>query len=683
MEKPNLSPIQNKPKPSQIRRVFVLLSLSFLVLVFVTLSLFVTGQAQRILSVLVQPTKTPARSIDLPTQTDLPISLPTLTATPSPHDFATQPVSSTLYLAPSSTQPTIENSVLQSLDEGTLILSFYEGLHAHLFAYHPYRSVFTRLTTGNSDDITPSVSPDGNQIAFASNRGGFWDLYILDLTTGEILQLTNTAEYDASPSWSPDGRWLVYESYVSDQAGSANLELLIREVIPTTPEQTPLRLTNRPAADFSPAWSPNGRQIVFVSINEGEKNIWLADLNSMENRLQLINGGSAYPAAHPSWSPNGETVLWSSIVDGIGSLYTWQPAKPELAPQYIGAGDWATWDATGNVVLTLIRTPNQSYLSGFDIRDNQLAIIPIRLGGKLTGLCWSSKQLTSPLPSSISEAARVTLTPDWQVAIAPQAEKPILRREVVPLNGITAPFPYIHDLVDEALQALRESVMDQIAWDYLSTLENAYVPLTSPLSPGMLDDWLYTGRAFSASTAPSHAGWLLVVREVFGSACYWRVFLRTRYQDGSQGMPLQDLPWDFSMRLNSNPRNYEQGGGNPRLPPGGYWLDFTHLASSYGWERLPALSSWPVAPPSARYNEFLYRDGLDWYAAMLEIYPVEAVVTVTPPPPPTATPTRTLVPSLTATPTQTPTAGLITTNITPLASTTVSNPSGSQVTPSP
>ena len=334
------------------------------------------------LSGLLKLARAPAISPSFIPQTSMPVSLPILTLTSSPNSEAILPTSDTLPTLAASPLTVVENSRLQSLGEGNIILSYYEDLHAHLFVYLPEQATFTRLTAGNWDDITPAVNPAGNQIAFASNRGGFWDIYILDLTTGEIYPVTNTTEYDASPSWSPDGRWLVYESYVTDQSGSNNLELMIREVNPATLEQTPLRLTNRMAADFSPAWSPDGRKIVFVSIEAGKKAIWLADLDSTENRLKMVSGRSAYPCSHPIWSPDGETLLWSSSADGIGSLYTWQPSKPELAPRYIGVGDWATWDDSGNVVITLVETPNQSYLNGFKIIDGQLVIAPLKLKRK-------------------------------------------------------------------------------------------------------------------------------------------------------------------------------------------------------------------------------------------------------------------------------------------------------------
>jgi TolB protein len=224
---------------------------------------------------------------------------------------------------------------------------------------------------------------------------------------------------------------------------------------------------------------------------------------------------------------------------------------------------------------------------------------------------------------------------------------------VVPLDDVQAPYPLLHDRADESFNALSDELSRRLGWDFLSVLENAYVPLTSPLFPGMLNDWLYTGRAIVLNTAPVNAGWMVVLREDYGPATYWRIYLRTRFQDGSQGMPLHRAPWDLNARYQGDPRFYEQGGAlSPAIPPG-YWLDFTELAARYGWERLSALSSWRSALPAARANEFVFTSGLDWFTAMVEIYPVEAVYTPTPVQPPTFTPTSTRRPTRTPTPTRT------------------------------
>ncbi len=89
--------------------------------------------------------------------------------------------------------------------EEVVIFSYEEDGYAHLFAYIPEKMPLTRITAGDWDDITPSPSPNGEKIAFASNRNGFWDLYLLDLASGDVAQLTNTPQYEGAPTWSPDG----------------------------------------------------------------------------------------------------------------------------------------------------------------------------------------------------------------------------------------------------------------------------------------------------------------------------------------------------------------------------------------------------------------------------------------------------------------------------------------------
>lgn len=90
------------------------------------------------------------------------------------------------------------------------------------------------------------------------------------------------------------------------------------------------------------------------------------------------------------------------------------------------------------------------------------------------------------------------------------------------------------------------------------------------------------------------------------------------------------------------------------VPPG-YWIDLTTLAIQYGWERLPALTNWRTYYAGARLGELAFTQNLDWYTAMLELYPADVMVTPTILVPPTRTPTRTPMWYRSPTPTKTPT----------------------------
>ncbi len=154
-----------------------------------------------------------------------------------------------------------------------VIFSIEEDGYAHLFAYIPNEMPLTRLTNGDWDDITPSAHPNGESIAFASNRFGQWDLYLMDLSSGELTRLTDTPEYEGAPSWSPDGSFIAYEAYRNE-----NLEIVISPV--DDPANNEIRLTSSPATDHSPAWAPGGRKIAFISNGE----VILADLDKSNDR---------------------------------------------------------------------------------------------------------------------------------------------------------------------------------------------------------------------------------------------------------------------------------------------------------------------------------------------------------------------------------------------------------------
>jgi TolB protein len=345
-------------------------------------------------------------------------------------------------------------------------------------------------------------------------------------------------------------------------------------------------------------------------------------------------------------------------------------ATPPAAPRLVGSGDWPAWSPDGETLLSLVLAPNHTYLSAYPLQTAGVLLPPLQLAGPVRGLVWGEADLTLPLTEPYKQASLLTATPLYQVRLGVPATEEGGRYQLVELEDVQAPYPLLHDQVDEAFQALRERLAQESGWDLLAALENAYVPLTAPLDPGMGDDWLYTGRAFAFTGAPINAGWLAVVREDYGSQTYWRIYLRARYQDGSAGIPLHQRPWDLGARYAGDPVVYEQGGKLLEAVLPGYWIDMTQRALAYEWERLPALSTWRASYPAARFNEFYLSGGLDWESAMLELYPPEVLVTPSPVVPDTPTPTRTLRWYQSPTPSLTPTLRPTFTPISPTPSVT-------------
>ena len=552
------------------------------------------------------------------------------------------PETITTIASPTATQE-LTPVVAENNARDMVILSYEEDGFAHLFAYIPNQMPLTRLTFGNSDDIAPAPEPGGNRIAFASNRSGYWDLYLMDLSSGEITQLTNTPEYESAPTWSPDGSFLAYETYTGD-----NLEIAVGPA--KDPLDNAIRLTNSPAADDSPAWAPDGRHIAFVS--DGE--IILADLDKTDgSRFTNLSNTDYAAESHPVWSPDGKKLAWASAATTLGrsGIYVWDGTKKEPAT-WVGDGDYPAWNPAGDQIMTTLPAANSTYLTIYS-QDGK-PLLPLEpFPSTLRGLTWAKLDGSGSLSQTFQEAANLTPAPLWAAMGEPVSEGTSSRWSLVDLDKVDAPYPKLHDLADEAFTALRQRVQEQVGWDALSSLENAFVPITSLLDPGYAEDWLYTGRAFAINSVMTNAGWMVAVREDFGAQTYWRLYLRAQQQDGSLGEPLHSQPWDLSARYNLDPKVYEQGGGYSSVPPG-YWVDVTTLANQYGWERVPALPNWRTYYRGARFTEFALTGGESWYDAMLELYPPDVLVTPTRVLPPTLTPTHTPLPTWTPRPTRTP-----------------------------
>ncbi len=524
-------------------------------------------------------------------------------------------------------------------------LSLDEDGYSRLYAYSPGILAPLRLTSGLWHDTSPALSPDGRTLAFASNRNAYWDIYLLDLASGQVNRLTDTPAYDSSPRWSPDSLWIVFDSYLDD-----NLEILIASTV--NPGET-IRLTEDPAADQHPAWSPNGRQIAFASDRSGDFEIWVANLDTPgENRFQNISLSPNAHETHPRWSPDGRYLAWQSTSLGESpGIYLWDSTQPAVPARALGPGSLPAWNQTGDQIAATIREANRDFLLAYTI--DGFPIQPPAPIQRITGLEWRSLPIDS-LPVAFQRSANLSPTPLFdsptQAANTSQA-----RAALQPLENVIAPDPYLHPGIISAFDALRQRIILETGWDALANLENAHTPLTAALDPGRGNSWLYTGRAFALNPLPLNAAWMYLLREDYGGQTYWRLYLRPQAQDGSMGEPLRMRPWDLNARYSLNPMSYEQGGQFTENIPAGYWVDFTRLARAYGWQRQPAQTNWRTYFKGALFNEFVIPGNLSWREAILELYPPDVLVTPTIVIPPTRTHTPTPTGYRYRTPTPTPT----------------------------
>lgn len=126
---------------------------------------------------------------------------------------------------------------------------------------------------------------------------------------GGALRLTTHPAEDRSPSWSPDGTRLLFES---DRDGDFEIYVIGRDGSGLR------RLTDSPGGDRSPAWSPDGERFVFGSERDGARGLWIGDLAGGEPRSLIADPS---PELVPDWSPDGAWVAFSSERDGNLELY--------------------------------------------------------------------------------------------------------------------------------------------------------------------------------------------------------------------------------------------------------------------------------------------------------------------------------------------------------------------------
>jgi Tol biopolymer transport system component len=164
----------------------------------------------------------------------------------------------------------------------------------------------TRLTSVNANDSDPSLSPDGTKIAFESDRDGNSNIYIMNAADGSNqTRLTDNPADDSNPRWSPDGTKIAFNTNrdSTEQENFENQEIYIMNAADGS-NQT--RLTDNPAWDSLPSWSPDGTLIAFYSERDVGGDIYIMNAADGSNPIRLTDN----PAwdSFPSWSPNATNI---------------------------------------------------------------------------------------------------------------------------------------------------------------------------------------------------------------------------------------------------------------------------------------------------------------------------------------------------------------------------------------
>lgn len=167
----------------------------------------------------------------------------------------------------------------------------------------------TQLTGDLANDTMPAISPDGKRIAFCSDRSGSWDIYVMDINGGKPIQITNDPSHEIHPSWSIDGTQLVFSSLGSQ---SRQWEMVVVDV--ANPAQRRFI-----GYGLFPQFSPDGSQILFQRARfRGTRwfSIWTLNYaNGEGSRPTEIAASSNAAAINPAWSPDGKKIVFSTVIN--------------------------------------------------------------------------------------------------------------------------------------------------------------------------------------------------------------------------------------------------------------------------------------------------------------------------------------------------------------------------------
>jgi Tol biopolymer transport system component len=181
-----------------------------------------------------------------------------------------------------------------------------------------------RLTHNDVYTAEGVLSPDGKKIVFTSLKDGDLDIYTMNADGTNVRRLTNTPGYDGGAWWSPDGKQIVYRAnHPTDSAELRTYRDLLAQhlvrpakvelFLMNTDGSNQHQITHLGGANFGPSWTPDGKKIIFSSnyLSPRSGNFDLFLINPDGSRLEQLTFEESFDG-FPEFSPDGKKLIWAS-----------------------------------------------------------------------------------------------------------------------------------------------------------------------------------------------------------------------------------------------------------------------------------------------------------------------------------------------------------------------------------
>ena len=191
------------------------------------------------------------------------------------------------------------------------------------------------LTNSKENDWTPVFSPVENKIAFSTYfpENDNYDIFLMNDDGTNKENLTNTSSYEKFPQFSPDGSFLIYQGWQNGKMEIFFLGLLDRNNINIT-----RNVKSHDILSHGNSFSQDGQSIVFTSERDGNRNIYLMNIDGSEIQQLTFHESADY---EPIFSPDGESIVFTSERDGNKEIYIIFPESKKLENlSNIPGDDW-------------------------------------------------------------------------------------------------------------------------------------------------------------------------------------------------------------------------------------------------------------------------------------------------------------------------------------------------------